>query len=151
MRINKIINFYKMANKKIKVKNITKLFSLLKENPNPKVFIDNPKGSKKGFGSKKRKLPFDYGEFSNWINPADDMGWDIILPPSNREKDNLIPIGIIEINDDKKIWKENANQNPPIGNDKIIVAKHGNISEADIKTIEDFFESMWQFKKIKWI
>ena len=47
------------------------------------VFLDNPIGSKKGFGAKKRELPFDYGEFSKFINPADDMGWDIIIVPSD--------------------------------------------------------------------
>lgn len=153
MRIFKIINFYKiaMANKKIKVKNIKELFFLLEKNPSPKIFIDNPIGSKKGFGSKKRKLPFDYGEFSNWINPADDMGWDIILPPSNRKQENLIPVGIVTVNDDKKIWKEMADTTPPIGNDKIIVANNAVITNEDINIIEEFFSSMWQFKKIKWI
>lgn len=142
-----------MANKKskIKVKNMKELFSLLEENSSPKIFIDNPMGSKKGFGSKKRELPFDYGEFSDWINPADGMGWDIILPPSNRIQDNLIPVGYIKINDDKKIWKERADQTPPVGNDKVIVANNGDISNDDIKIIEDFFSSMWQFKKIKWL
>jgi len=151
MRINKIIKFYKIADKKIKVKSITELFSLLKENPNPKVFLDNPKGSRKGFGSKKRKLPFDYGELSDWINPADDMGWDIILPPSNERIENLVPVGIVKVNDDKKIWKKNTNEEPPIGNDKIIVASNGKLIKEDIKIIEDFFSSMWQFKKIKWL
>lgn len=151
-RYNQIINWYKVAKKeKIIVKNIEKLFKLLEESPSPKVYLDNPIGSKKGFGDKKRVLPFDYGEFSDWINPADDMGWDIILPPSNRSQDNLIPVGIIIVNDDKKIWKEKADRTPPIGNDKIIVANNGNISDDDIQIIEDFFSSMWQFKKIKWI
>lgn len=140
-----------MAKKKNKIKTINELFLMLKENPNPKIFLDNPIGSKKGFGSKKRELPFDYGEFSDWINPADDMGWDIILPPSNRSQENLIPIGIVTVNDDKKLWKEKADKSPPIGNDKIIVANNGVISKEDIKIIEDFFSTMWQFKKIKWL
>jgi hypothetical protein len=151
MRTNKIINFYKLATKKIKVKNITELFSLLEENSSPKVFLDNPKGSKKGFGSKERKLPFDYGEFSDWINPADDMGWDIILPPTNRSQENLIPVGIVAINPNKELWKEKTNDAPPVGNDKIIVASNGEISDEDIKVIENFFSSMWQFKKVKWL
>ena len=147
----KIIELYKVATKKEEIKNIEKLFKKLKANPSPKVHIDNPMGSKKGFGDKKRELPFDYGEFSNWINPADNMGWDIILPPSNRSKENLIPLGILEINDDKKIWKEKAKKDPPVGNDKIIVANNGDISKTDIDIIENFFSSMWQFKKIKWL
>jgi hypothetical protein len=151
MRKQKIIYFYKMAKKKIIVKTMKDLFFQLKKNPSPKVYLDNPMGTKKGFGSKKRELPFDYGELSDWINPADDMGWDIILPPSNRKQDNLIPVGYVKVNDDKKIWKEKGDRSPPIGNDKIIVANSGNISEEDKVVIEDFFSSMWQFKKIKWI
>ena len=147
----KIIELYKVATKKEEIKNIEKLFKKLKDNPSPKVHIDNPMGSKKGFGDKKRELPFDYGEFSNWINPADNMGWDIILPPSNRSKENLIPLGILQINDDKKIWKEKAKKDPPVGNDKIIVANNGDISKTDIDIIENFFSSMWQFEKIKWL
>ena len=80
-----------MANKNKIVKNISDLFSLLKKDPNPKVY------------------------------------------------------------DDKKIWKEKAGEDPPAGNDKIIVANNGNINSSDIKIIEDFFSSMWQFKKIKWL
>ena len=151
MNLNKIIYFYKMANKNKIVKNISDLFSLLKKDPNPKVYLDSPMGSKKGFGSKKRELPFDYGEFSEWINPADGMGWDIILPPSNRKQENLLPVGVVKVNDDKKIWKEKTGEDPPAGNDKIIVANNGNINSSDIKIIEDFFSSMWQFKKIKWL
>lgn len=148
---NKIIELYKVATKKEEIKTIEKLFKKLKSNPSPKVHLDNPMGTKKGFGDKKRELPFDYGEFSEWINPADNMGWDIILPPSNRKQDNLIPVGVLKINDDKKIWKEKANKSPPTGNDKIIVANNGDISAKDIQIIEDFFSNMWQFKKIKWI
>lgn len=153
MRIFKIINFYKIAKNKskIKVRNMKELFSLLEENSSPKIFIDSPMGSKKGFGSKEIELPFDYGEFSDWINPADGMGWDIILPPSNRVQENLIPVGYVKVNDNKKIWKEKADMEPPVGNDKIIVANNGDISDDDIKIIEDFFLSMWQFKEIEWL
>ncbi len=151
MRMGKIIYFYKMAKKKKNIKTIDDLFFELKNNPNPKVYIDSPMGTKKGFGSTKRKLPFDYGELSDLINPADDMGWDIILPPSNRAKEKLIPVGYVKVNDDEKAWKEKGNTTPPIGNDKVIVASKGVISDQDVKIIDDFFSSMWQFDKVIWL
>ena len=138
------------SSKKIILDKPSNVYELLTENPNPKVQLDSPMGSKKGFGSKKRKLPFDYGEFSNWINPADDMGWDIIIPPSNREQTNIIQVGIVRVNPDEAIWKEEANKQPPIGNDKIIVASNGDITDKDKSIIEDFFSGMWQFKDVEW-
>jgi len=149
--INELITKYsKDEMKKKVVKNKEDLFKILLSDSNPKYYIDSPMGSKKGFGDKKRVLPFDYGELSNYINPADDMGWDIIIPPSNGELSSIKPIGVVEVNDDPKIWKEKADRKPPIGNDKIIVSNDGNISKEDKKIIEDFFSTMWQFKKIKW-
>lgn len=138
------------SGKKVTLNKPDNVYQMLLDNPNPKVYLDNPVGSKKGFGDKKRKLPFDYGEFSDWINPADKMGWDIIIPPSNRKQTNLIQVGIIRVNSDKFIWKEKANRKPPISNDKIIVASNGEISDKDKKIIEDFFNEMWQFEKVEW-
>lgn len=140
-----------MAKEKAKtVKTYKEIETLLKETKNPNVFLDNPMGSKKGFGDKKRELPFDYGELSDWINPADNMGWDIILPPSNRAVSNLVLIGIVKIKDDKKLWNKKADKNPPVGNDKLIVASEGEIDKSDIDIIENFFNDMWQFEKVKW-
>jgi hypothetical protein len=141
-----------MASKKKEIDTPKDLFKFLEKNKDLKINIDSPKGSKKGFGNKKRVLPFDYGEIVGVINPADNMGWDIIFPPSQEPSGNsLVPIGIVKINDDKNIWKEKADKLPPIGNDKIIVSSKGIILEEDKKIISDFFEPMWQFKKIKWI
>ena len=53
-----------------------------------KIFIDVPKGAKKGFGAtEKRPVPFDYGEFPDYINDADGMGWDLIIAPSESGKE----------------------------------------------------------------
>jgi hypothetical protein len=141
-----------MAGKNKVIKTPKALFEFLKENDNLKINIDSPKGSKKGFGDKKKVLPFDYGEIIGVINPADDMCWDIIFPPSKVPKGKtLLPIGIVRVNDDKDLWKEKANMSPPIGNDKIIVSNDGKISAEDKNIISEFFEPMWQFKKIKWL
>ncbi len=141
-----------MAGKKREIKDFKSLFKFLEKNKNLKIHIDSPKGSKKGFGHKKRELPFDYGELTEIINPADGMGWDIIFPPSEEPSGKvLFPIGIVKINPDKEIWQEKAEKNPPIGNDKIIVSSLGKISEEDKEIINNFFNTMWQFKKIKWL
>jgi hypothetical protein len=141
-----------MAGKKKIIKTPKELFRFLKENEDLKINIDSPKGSKKGFGDKKKVLPFDYGEIVGVINPSDDMGWDIIFPPSKEPKGKtLLPVGIVRVNDDKDLWKEKANMSPPIGNDKIIVSNDGKISTEDKNIISDFFNPMWQFKKVKWL
>ena len=137
-------------NKNLEIKGSENLFNYLEKND---IFlnIDSPKGSMKGFGSKKRRLPFDYGELNGVINPADGMGWDIIFPPSEEPADGrLIPIGIIKVNNDELLWKEKLNMKPPIGNDKIIVSKSGSINEKDKEIINKFFDGMWQFQKIEW-
>lgn len=141
-----------MADKKKTIDTAKDLFKFIKDNNDLKINIDSPKGSKKGFGQKKRVLPFDYGEIVKAINPADNMGWDIIFPPSQKPSGKkLVPLGIIKIKDDKDLWKEKADKLPPTGNDKIIVSPEGKISEKDKQIITDFFDSMWQFEKIKWI
>jgi len=141
-----------MAGKKKIIKTPKELFRFLKENEDLKINIDSPKGSKKGFGDKKKVLPFDYGEIVGVINPSDDMGWDIIFPPSKEPKGKtLLPVGIVRVNEDKDLWKEKADMSPPIGNDKIIVSNDGKISEEDKNIISDFFNPMWQFKKVKWL
>jgi hypothetical protein len=141
-----------MAGKKKEIDTPKTLFKFLEKNQDLKINIDSPRGSKKGFGDKKRVLPFDYGEIVGIINPADNMGWDIIFPPSQKPTGkSLLPVGIVKINPNKEIWKEKADKDPPIGNDKVIVSSGGKISEEDKKIISEFFDSMWQFKKIKWM
>ena len=105
-----------MAGKQNIIKTPEELFRFLQAN-DVKVNIDSPKGSKKGFGGKKRELPFDYGEVIGAINIADNMCWDVIFPPSqSTDAKKLIQIGIIKVNDDKAVWKEKAKKDPPVGN-----------------------------------
>ena len=150
-RKSKLGRFFKLAKEKAKTVNTYKeIENLLDSTRLPNVFLDSPMGSKKGFGDKKRELPFDYGELSDWINPADNMGWDIILPPSNRNVSDLKLLGIVKIKNDKKLWSKKADKAPPVGNDKLIVSSEGVISREDILIIENFFNDMWQFEKIEW-
>ena len=112
-----------------------------------KIFIDVPKGAKKGFGAKeKRPVPFDYGEFPDYINDADKMGWDLIIAPSESGKEwnkvgNLLPVGRVD-------YKEGSGKK---GNDKIVMASGGKISEEDKEALKVFFANMSdRFEEPRW-
>ena len=117
-----------------------KMFELIKseEGSGIKIFIDVPKGSPKGFGgTKKRSVPFDYGEFPDYTNLADGMGWDLIIAPSESGKEwnkvgDLLPVGRVK-------YKEGSGKE---GNDKIIMASGGKISEEDREALKVFFGKM---------
>ena len=65
---------------------ISEVLKYLDENPGKFIFLDNPEGTEKRFGKKNyRKMPFHYGEFIEINNPADDMGWDIVIVPSSSD------------------------------------------------------------------
>ena len=56
------------------IASLAEVIDFIKENPNQKIYIDCPKGTCKKFGGKTAKaMPFDYGEWSDLINPADNM------------------------------------------------------------------------------
>ena len=111
--------------------------------PDQEINLDNPKGSYKGFGHKKKiPLPFDYGEYPNLINPADNLGWDIIIVPSSSKNDKqLIPVGHVQYN---------ASRPDKKGNDKIIIAPEGQYTFRDKEIINDFFDPLDRFKPVKW-
>ena len=143
----------------------------LEDNPGTPIYLDNPAGTKKGFGAKKKiKLPFHYGEFTGLANPSDDMYWDLIVVPSQSEEGvdhfksghNMVPIGYVPVNPDEEIWSEKTKEeghetgkSPPLGNDKIIIASLEDYSDEDMskdkEKIEKFFDKLWQFEKIKWL
>lgn len=119
------------------------LVDMILLDPDQAISIDGPKGSTKMFGGETPfVLPFDYGEYPMLINPADGMGWDIILMPGNFSKDkNLFPVGHAP-------YKEGYLDK--FGNDKVILAKNGDYSEESKDFIEDFFANVKQFDKIVW-
>ena len=111
------------------------------------VNIDVPKGAKKGFGAtEKRPVPFDYGEFPDYINDADGMGWDLIIAPSESGKEwnkvgNLLPVGRVD-------YKEGTGKE---GNDKIVMASGGKISEEDKDVLKVFFDGISdRFEAPRW-
>jgi|2_EtaG_2_1085320.scaffolds.fasta_scaffold11613_3 inorganic pyrophosphatase len=127
----------------IRIHTKEELVDYLKENPNQKIHLDRPKGSTGAFGTNDgHKLPFDYGEWPNITNPADDQGWDLIIVPSaTKDSPSLIPVGYLTYNKEKEDKK---------GNDKIIVAPYTNYTGEDKKIIEDFFKNLSFFNPAIW-
>ena len=117
------------------------MITIIRDNPDQKMHIDFPKGSMKKFRGKPKELLFDYGEWSEFINPADDMGWDFVIVPSADPAPNLIPVGHVAYS--AKI-KEN------VGNDKIIIAPGGIYSDEDKQVIDDFYSTMKRFDSPVW-
>ena len=121
------------------------LVQYITEYPEQEIHLDNPRGSSKAFGRGKKnkvELPFDYGEYPTLINPADNMGWDIIIVPSATKDDQfLIPVGHVEYSKDRRA---------KLGNDKIIIAPDGQYSDEDRKIIDDFFTDLEGFESVKW-
>ena len=134
------------------------LVDLLRDNPDQKRKLDMRKGEgHKSFGgvfNPPIQVEFDYGEFPELINPADGMGWDIILADnSNIDDDNLLPVGHFGYIQDKDLWNNHGVYDMPEkvgGNSKIVLSKDGNISGAEKDHLTKFFEDMWQFEKPEW-
>ncbi len=119
------------------------LVDLIRSSPHQTISIDGPKGSTKKFGGDvPLELPFDYGEYPMLTNPADGMGWDIILLPMSHKSDiNLLPVGHVSYKGDHL---------DKVGNDKIILAKNGIVSDESKVFINEFFETLEQFDVVVW-
>ena len=136
-RWNKFVN---EAEEKSSSVSYQEMIELIKseEGSEIKIFIDVPKGSPKGFGAtEKNPVPFDYGEFPDYTNLADGMGWDLIIAPSESGKEwnkvgELLPVGKVK-------YKEGSGKE---GNDKIVMASGGKISEEDKEVLKVFFANM---------
>ena len=149
--MNKIMekwtNFLENEEKKeqIVLKTRSELYDYLKKHPesNKNIEIDKPKGSKKWSDGKNKKiLTFDYGEWANLINPADKMGWDlIIMPKYDKNTSNLEPVGHLTYKDETKKEKKN---------EKIILAPNSAYSEEEKKEMDDFFSDVDVFNPIVW-
>ena len=136
------------------VKTKDELLKLLKSDKIFKINIDTPRGKTKKFGGlKKIKLKFDYGEWPGLINPADKMGWDLVIVPSaDKDSLNLLPVGEINYRADDNIW-DDVGKSKPIGvehNTKIILGPEGSYTEEDKTTINKFFSNLIQFKPVIW-
>ena len=119
------------------------MVEFLMHNPEQRIHLDNPKGSSKGFGkTNKTPLPFDYGEYPDIINPADNMGWDLIIVPSaTKDNELLMPVGHVEYEKDRR---------DKLGNDKIIIAPNKQYTEEDRAIIDNFFSALEGFEPVRW-
>ena len=119
------------------------IIDFIKNNPAQPIHLDNPKGSIKKFGGAKEiTLPFDYGEWSHIINPADNKGWDLIIVPSaTKDDENLKPVGYVAYNEKKP---------SAMFNDKIIIAPNGNYNSEDRDIIQSIFAQMDYFDDPVW-
>jgi len=90
-------------------------------------------------------LPFSYGETPLYINPSDDMGWDVIIPTETPDNQNLVIVGVVKVHPQADAIPY-PNGNVP-GNHKLIVAPDGNISDEDKKAIEEYFSACKCFLK----
>lgn len=123
------------------------------------LVIDCPKGSLKGFGDQNNlvSLPFDYGELPLFKNKCDNMGWDVIIVPHSDPADSLKPVGVAIVNTDLDEWKRRIPNSKklleenPVGNDKIILAKEGKVTNEDRELLEEFCSRLWQFERIDWL
>tara|TARA_R100000664_G_scaffold1195_1_gene3168 strand:- start:7968 stop:8399 length:432 start_codon:yes stop_codon:yes gene_type:complete len=119
------------------------IIKLINKNPNYNIHLDKPKGTFKSFGRPtKVKMPFDYGEYPDLINPADNMGWDVVIVPSATKDDsNLKPAGYLA-------YKDGSGKE---GNDKIILAPFGTrYTEEDKELITSFFAELEKFEPATW-
>jgi hypothetical protein len=136
-------NWRKYLTEKQEIQSKEELIKFLEENPSEisptKINIDYPKGTLKKFGgADETTLPFDYGELTALINPADKQGWDIIIANnSSSNSQNLKPVG-------------HAEYSSGAGNDKIIVADGGNLSSGEKQEIAEFFSERGSFKDVEW-
>ena len=130
------------------------LIDIITRSPNKEIFVDTPKGDTKKFGGlEKNVLPFDYGEYPGLLNPADGLGWDIIIVSSSSERNlNLLPVGHVQYYDDDTIWEKVGKEKPEniSLNTKIILANDGNYYIEDKNVIERFFKQLVQFKPVIW-
>lgn len=128
---------------KLTVRKRRDVIALINDNPELEIFLDNPRGTSKKFGSSTQfKLPFDYGELPDVINPADGMGWDIVIVPSSKKQDdNLKAVGYVAYNEKRP---------QSLGNDKIILASNSYYNPKDRLDVENVFSVMDYFDPVVW-
>jgi len=133
------------------------VIELLRNDPDQERSLDFPadEGYKSWGGVLDPKLlvSFDYGEFPDLINPADNMGWDFIIARhSDVDYKNLQPVGHFSYHEDKELWDEHEVDMPEKigGNSKIVLANDGEISDGEKAHLTEYFGLLWQFKEPEW-
>ena len=113
----------------------------------PEIEIEELKNTGRKKWGNPDPIVFDYGEIPSLINPADGMGWDIIISPDADKTDELLRIvGYVPI-------KSDADKIPPPfgnkpGNHKLILGKIGRISQQAITKLKNWFKDTVVFDPI---
>jgi hypothetical protein len=104
----------------------------------PRIRVEEKRNTKQKWGVEE-PIPFDYGEIPEYINPADNMGWDfIVAPDSDPTNKNLRIAGIIKVKDNADNIPA-PNGNKP-GNHKLILGSEGRVSNDAMKIIKNWFK-----------
>lgn len=110
----------------------------------PRLTIEELRGVKKKWGN-PNPIPFDYGELPDYINPADNMGWDIIIAPDSDADDKWLRVtGYVPINDQAHLIPPPFGNKP--GNHKLILGRFGKISNQSMSILKDYFEPLAAFE-----
>jgi len=126
-----------------KVISFDEILTFLK-NTLPRLKIEENKGVHKKWGN-PNPIPFDYGEFPDLINPADGMGWDVIISHDADKNDEWLRItGYVPINDQSHLIPPPFGNKP--GNHKLILGRFGKIGNQAISTLKDYFEDLPSFE-----
>lgn len=89
-------------------------------------------------------IPFYYGEYPTFINPADNMGWDVIVISNDKNFDNLTCQGIVPIDENANLIPKPYGNKP--GNHKLILSKQPlSLEEKDM--INAFFKEKKAFSQ----
>jgi hypothetical protein len=137
---------------KIIVKNYKNMLDI--DISNYKIHIEKKIGDFKKFRTNNyHRLPFEYGEIVNLVNPSDNLFWDIIIVPSQsnnnkyiKENHNYKICGIIK---EKRNNLNKENEDLFSGNHKLILSDK-ECSEDDKEIIEGFFKKIDHFQDPFW-
>lgn len=110
----------------------------------PRIRIESKRNTARRWGVEE-PMPFDYGDIPDYINPADGMGWDIIVSPdSDSSNKNLRIAGIVKVKDNALKYPPPEGNKP--GNHKLILAINGRMSNDAIQTIKRWFKQTKSFQ-----
>jgi hypothetical protein len=112
----------------------------------PRLKIEELKNVGRKWGS-PNPIPFDYGELPDLINPADNMGWDVIIAPDADKNHKFLRItGYVPVNDNAHLIPP-PNGNKP-GNHKLILGEFGKTSNGSMIKLKKWFQDLNQFDDI---
>lgn len=82
-------------------------------------------------------IPFWYGEYPHHINPADNMGWDVIVSPKSNTAKNLKVVGVVPVHPEADHIPKPHGNKP--GNHKLILSSNETLDEDEKQVMKQFF------------